>query len=531
MILNTFLFPLCALIILIPVAFSFYYFFKRKDVADVFWGLGFFIVTVVSYIFSTKTYLAHILMILVTLWSLRLSVHIFLRNRLRGEDFRYEKWRGVKEVFFKVFLLQPLILYLIASPIFWAMSYPITAQNPFFVASLFFWLSGFILETLSDYQLYQFKKDNKNQGKVLQTGLWSYCRHPNHLGEISQWWAIWVLTLGVSGSIYFVFSPLLLSYLILFVSGVAPLEEKLKKNKDLNLYLKNVPKIFPPSYLSGLIFTLSWYLLIYYGFFYSSWISSSIFVIAVVLSFILFYFSDKKSFYMAFFMTFYSVGIGALMELAFIKSNLLSYVNSSSIPLGLLYIYALFGLVFNSSFSFFSKSFLVGFFVGGGGAFFSYLFASRIGVDQYKNFYSLLYVSISWGFFVIGLSILHRLLSTVYDDLVKQRDSLTIIFDKKCPICVFEMKKIKKKGSPHINCEAPADGGELSKITKQFSFDEAMKEIHAFDDDRIYKGTEALSQMYAKSSYMFLAIFLQAPLFKYFFKCMYKIWATIRPRR
>ena len=143
---------------------------------------------------------------LVTIWGLRLSIHILIRNWGKGEDFRYVKMREENgpqwwwKSFFKVFLLQGLLM--------WIVSAPLTAvQNPaaqdtlglFDFLALALWLFGFYFEAFGDAQLTRFKANPENKGKVLQTGVWRYTRHPNYFGDSAQWWSYYLLALAAGG--------------------------------------------------------------------------------------------------------------------------------------------------------------------------------------------------------------------------------------------------------------------------------------------------------------------------------------------
>jgi len=228
------------------------FFLNRADFADSMWSLGFLLVAWICYLFSPfrSTY-ALIVSSIITLWSIRLFFHIFLRNRKKEEDFRYQEMKkGWKKYPFlhllgKVFLLQALILYIVSLPIISIYSNPFSGNWGFAFFALPLWLFGFIFETVSDLQLYFFKKEQKNQGKLFTSGLFSYCRHPNYFGELLQWWAIWLLALAYPMGLITIISPILLSYLIIFVSGIAPLEKKMKNHPDFASYAKSTPSLIP----------------------------------------------------------------------------------------------------------------------------------------------------------------------------------------------------------------------------------------------------------------------------------------------
>ena len=212
---------------------------KNASIVDIFWGTGFVIVTWVIFLltpvgFATRQLLLNLL---VTIWGLRLSLHIFTRNWGKPEDFRYQVWR--KEAgaawwwrsYFKVFFLQGVILWIVAAPLLAAQ---ISAQ-PDHLAWLDYlaiplWSTGFFFEVMGDWQLAHFKANPANKGKVLNTGVWRYTRHPNYFGDAAQWWAYYLLALAAGGW-WTIFSPILMTTLLMRVSGVTLLEKTLKEEK------------------------------------------------------------------------------------------------------------------------------------------------------------------------------------------------------------------------------------------------------------------------------------------------------------
>lgn len=226
---------------------------KNSSIVDIFWGTGFVITYWVSTWInpaelSTRGFL---LGALVTLWGLRLSIYIFLRNHGQPEDFRYAAWRSEAgqswwwRSFFKVFLLQGVILWIVATPLIaaqTALSTPLKCTD-FTGAAL--WLIGFIFEAGGDWQLSRFKSNPSNKGKLLTTGLWSLTRHPNYFGDAAQWWGFWLIAFA-GGAWWTVFSPLLMTFLLMKVSGVAMLERTLTKTKPgYEEYIARTSEFFP----------------------------------------------------------------------------------------------------------------------------------------------------------------------------------------------------------------------------------------------------------------------------------------------
>ena len=203
---------------------------KRADLADVAWGPGFILASFSSLFMGQISLNGLIVNLLVTIWGIRLCIHIFFRNRNRKEDFRYEnlkkKWTRFfhLRLFIEVFLLQAVILYIVALPIIWTHTQNQKVSAIVVTTGILIWLSGFMIETFADRQLSLFQRDLSNKGKLLKEGLWSYSRHPNYLGELMQWWAIWLFAAFYPMGWVFVVSPLLLTFLIVNLSGIKPLE-------------------------------------------------------------------------------------------------------------------------------------------------------------------------------------------------------------------------------------------------------------------------------------------------------------------
>ncbi len=224
---------------------------KRNDVADIAWGLGYIIIC--GYLFTTNKSSPVLLLLysLVTLWGLRLSVHIYLRNKNKNEDFRYLAWRKEwgKTFYWRsygqVFLLQGVLLIIIISPLINAAISGVQHWNTLTLIGTVCWLIGFYFQTLADWQLSVFIKHKKIPGTIMQSGLWKYSRHPNYFGEIMMWWGIFIISLPLSNSIFFIISPLTITLFLVFVSGVPLLENKYANNPAFKKYKKRTSKLIP----------------------------------------------------------------------------------------------------------------------------------------------------------------------------------------------------------------------------------------------------------------------------------------------
>lgn len=226
---------------------------KDSSIVDIFWGTGFVLVNWFYFGLVAEGDLARqwLVGLLVTIWGLRLSAHIFWRNRGKGEDFRYQKWRNEAgkawwwRSFFKVFLLQGAVMWLVSAPLL-AVQLGANRLNWLDYVAVVVWAIGFFFEAVGDWQLARFKADPTNKGKLLTTGLWRYTRHPNYFGDAVQWWAFYLFAAATSGGAFTIFSPLLMTFLLVRVSGVAMLEKSLKDTKPgYEQYIQNTNAFIP----------------------------------------------------------------------------------------------------------------------------------------------------------------------------------------------------------------------------------------------------------------------------------------------
>lgn len=220
---------------------------KDNSLVDVAWGFGFVLLAGWGYVHSaTPGYL--ILFLMVGLWGIRLTAYLLLRNVKKGEDWRYVKMKAdwgknyAWNAFTKVFMLQGGFMWIIALPIFQ------TNYNPsYFIQGFGFtlWLAGFLWEAIADWQLYLFKQQPENKGKIMTKGLWKYSRHPNYFGEIVLWWGIFIFTYSYAGLWPIILSPITISWLLIKVSGVPMLEKKYRDNPDYQQYKQSTNALFP----------------------------------------------------------------------------------------------------------------------------------------------------------------------------------------------------------------------------------------------------------------------------------------------
>lgn len=225
----------------------------RKDVSivDSLWSLM-FLAAAISYVIAADNYTQHslLLLTLISLWALRLSVFLSIRNWGQEEDRRYREIRANNEPHFNlkslyiIFGLQAGLAWIISIPLLFALSSK-ASLGVIELAAAGLWLLGFIFESVADLQLYRFKSNPDNSGKVLNTGLWAYSRHPNYFGEFLIWWAFFLFALS-TGAWWTVFSPVLMTLLLLKVSGVSLMEQDITERRaGYREYIESTNAFFP----------------------------------------------------------------------------------------------------------------------------------------------------------------------------------------------------------------------------------------------------------------------------------------------
>jgi steroid 5-alpha reductase family enzyme len=227
---------------------------RNTGIVDIFWGTGFIICCWLYFALSPYGYLPRKLLLasMVTVWGLRLSLHILRRSWGKDEDFRYRSWRQEAGAswrwrsYVNVFLLQGILLWVISVPLLVAQIRMVPQHWTFFdYAAVPVWLTGFFFEAAGDWQLSRFRRNPQNKGKVLNTGVWRYTRHPNYFGDALQWWAYFMVAAS-TGAYWTVFSPAAMTYFLLRVSGVPLLEQSLLETKPgYREYTERTSAFFP----------------------------------------------------------------------------------------------------------------------------------------------------------------------------------------------------------------------------------------------------------------------------------------------
>lgn len=236
---------------------------RIKDVSfiDAFWAFGMVLLAWATWEQSgAPGARSHLLLGLTTLWGMRLAIHLFSRWRAHGEDPRYAKimssvidkkgWSWSKTSLRSVFLTQAPLLFITCLPAqlgIWASDGGRTVIGPLGALGAAIALIGITIETIADTQLNRFRADPANKGKVLDTGLWRYTRHPNYFGDAFTWWGIWLVAAetGLPGWIS-VIGPIFLTFTLTKWSGKPLLEYGMKKTRpDYAAYVARTSGFFP----------------------------------------------------------------------------------------------------------------------------------------------------------------------------------------------------------------------------------------------------------------------------------------------
>lgn len=243
---------LAAIVILFTILWAVSLRLENSSIVDMAWGPGILVIGLTYYVTSGGgTVRAQLTLALLAIWAIRLAAHLGHRIRLLGEDLRYVKWRDQYEnhwwwvSYFKVFLLQSVIGWIISLPIYFAIvSLAPSSLTMLDYLGVLLFVSGLVFESVGDEQLRRFRANRVNRGKVLDTGLWHYTRHPNYFGEALLWWGFGLIgaaTGGVPGLV----GPAILTYLLIYVSGVALLESTLIEKAGYIQYVGRTPPFLP----------------------------------------------------------------------------------------------------------------------------------------------------------------------------------------------------------------------------------------------------------------------------------------------
>ncbi len=223
---------------------------KNVAIIDLFWGVAVAASGTAYWLLVDEVSpRASLVMILAWAWALRLFIYLYFRNRDKPEDRRYVAMRDKRSGFwfkslYVVFLLQAVLAWIISVPLYGAVT-GIAPLGWVDAAGIVLFSFGLIWESLADYQLASFLSQRTNSDAVMDTGVWRYSRHPNYFGEFCLWWGLWLIACG-AGAWWTFIGPLLLSFFLLQVSGVALLEKDISERRPAyQEYVRKTSAFFP----------------------------------------------------------------------------------------------------------------------------------------------------------------------------------------------------------------------------------------------------------------------------------------------
>ncbi len=225
---------------------------RNNDTADIGYGVAFMVVIATTFILKGAQGWTLLIALLPFIWGTRLAYRIYKKNRGKPEDFRYKTWREtwgktfVIRSFFQIYMLQGAIVFLVALPVLLAIVFPREPLTGLVLLGFFVWCVGFFFEARGDYELDRFLANPENKGKIMTEGLWHYTRHPNYFGESAMWWGLAIMCFGLSSlATWGLISPLLITYLLLYVSGVPMLEKRWEGNPEWEAYKARTSVFLP----------------------------------------------------------------------------------------------------------------------------------------------------------------------------------------------------------------------------------------------------------------------------------------------
>jgi steroid 5-alpha reductase family enzyme len=212
---------------------------RDASIVDIYWGPGFALIAAIAYAVGNggdppRRVLS---LVLVSLWGLRLGLYLFWRNHGAGEDYRYQAMRRRHGERFRwvslatVFGLQGALAWIVSLPVQVVHVASGGPLGPLDLAGALLFAVGLAFEAIGDWQLARFKADPANRGQVMDRGLWRYTRHPNYFGDALVWWGLFAIALATPAGPWTLPGPLLMSFLLLRVSGVPLLERGLRKRR------------------------------------------------------------------------------------------------------------------------------------------------------------------------------------------------------------------------------------------------------------------------------------------------------------
>jgi steroid 5-alpha reductase family enzyme len=245
------------------------YFFKTDKLTDLSYGATFIILSLLVFLLNPFSWAGFILLAMVAVWGVRLAGYLFIRINKMKKDERFD---GIREKFFRFlsfWIIQGVSVWVILLPTM--LFFGRQGASATMLFGFLLWLSGFTIEAVADLQKFRFYGDTTHRGEWISHGLWKYSRHPNYFGEILCWVGIYIYTFSFDvDSLIGLASPLFISFLIIFVSGIPKLEQGADKKWGMDAryqeYKRNTSVLVPFSrygmkylslYLAGLLMILA----------------------------------------------------------------------------------------------------------------------------------------------------------------------------------------------------------------------------------------------------------------------------------
>lgn len=252
-------------ILAIFLVFAIFYvislFDKKVNTVDIAYGLGFMVAAIVPWLLSDDPlYIVErkiIMTGLVILWGLRIAIFLTLRtfgkDEKTKEDRRFKTFRDQWgktfwwRSFVQLYVSQVILVFIIGFPVIVTTAQTSTGLEITDYVGIGIWVIGFFFEFTADFQMYFFKKNPANKGKIMTKGLWKISRHPNYFGEITMWFGIFILGLAPYGWLNFIgiISPILIALTLIFVSGIPLAEKRFEGNNEFQEYKRKTSVLFP----------------------------------------------------------------------------------------------------------------------------------------------------------------------------------------------------------------------------------------------------------------------------------------------
>ena len=212
---------------------------KNASIVDIVWGLGFVLVAWAVRLSTDQGDSArqNLLVAMTSIWGLRLAIHLYVRNHGNGEDYRYRAMRKHYGPRFPVislvtvFALQGVFMFIVSLPVQLGQADPTPKIGVIAIIGIVLWLVGMFFETVGDLQLTKFKADPESRGKVMDSGLWRYTRHPNYFGDACVWWGIGIVAAETGAGAWGLIGSALMTFLLRRVSGVVMLEKTIGRRR------------------------------------------------------------------------------------------------------------------------------------------------------------------------------------------------------------------------------------------------------------------------------------------------------------